>query len=182
MRRWRRPLPPALARAPASGIGGDPVKGTDFIEVLEMFLADPETKEIVMIGEIGGSSETDAADFLKHSKVKKPIVGFIAGCDGASRAAHGPCRRGDQRRQGYRGGEDGGAASLACMSPKPGGAGQFDGRVAEGLVVRLVPGESPRAMRRPRRTASTRQSRCNGAVPSEWAAYRDSRLAVSRRR
>src|SRR6202049_3184457 len=61
------------------GIGGDPVKGTDFIAVLEMFLADPETRQIVMIGEIGGQSEIDAAEFLAKSKVKKPTVGFIAG-------------------------------------------------------------------------------------------------------
>jgi succinyl-CoA synthetase alpha subunit len=61
------------------GIGGDPVKGTDFIEVLEMFLADPETKQIVMIGEIGGQREIDAAGFLAKNKVKKPTVGFIAG-------------------------------------------------------------------------------------------------------
>jgi succinyl-CoA synthetase alpha subunit len=68
-----------LGQSTCVGIGGDPVKGLDFIEVLEMFLADPETKQIVMIGEIGGQSEAEAADFLAHNSVKKPTVGFIAG-------------------------------------------------------------------------------------------------------
>ena len=68
-----------LGQSSCVGIGGDPVKGTDFIEVLEMFLADPETKQLIMIGEIGGQSEIDAADFLAHNSVKKPTVGFIAG-------------------------------------------------------------------------------------------------------
>jgi succinyl-CoA synthetase alpha subunit len=71
-----------LGQTTAVGIGGDPVKGTDFIAVLEMFLADKATKSIVMIGEIGGSSEEDAAQFLKDEAKRgrsKPMVGFIAG-------------------------------------------------------------------------------------------------------
>ncbi|MBC7635477.1 MAG: succinate--CoA ligase subunit alpha [Acetobacteraceae bacterium] len=98
-----------LGQSTCVGIGGDPVKGTDFIEILEMFLADPETECIIMIGEIGGQSEILAAEFLAGNKVKKPTVGFIAG------ATAPPGRRMGHAGAVISGGRDTAAAKFEAM-------------------------------------------------------------------
>jgi succinyl-CoA synthetase alpha subunit len=98
-----------LGQSSCVGIGGDPVKGMDFIEVLEMFLADDETKQIIMIGEIGGQSEIDAAEFLAKNKVKKTTVGFIAG------ATAPPGRRMGHAGAVISGGRDTAAAKFEAM-------------------------------------------------------------------
>ena len=98
-----------LGQSSCVGIGGDPVKGTDFIEILEMFLADPETECIIMIGEIGGQSEILAAEFIAANKVKKPTVGFIAG------ATAPPGRRMGHAGAVISGGRDTAAAKFEAM-------------------------------------------------------------------
>ena len=119
-----------IGQSTAIGIGGDPIIGTTHIDALKLLNEDPETEAIIMIGEIGGTAEEKAAEYIK-ANVKKPVVGLHRRADGASGTAHGPCGRDHLRRRRHGrqqdGGDDGRGNSRGQIA---GGDGRDDGEGA----------------------------------------------------